>query len=76
MKHLKRASLILAMVALGACSQNGLGGMGGGPHDGGAADGQGDASNPASPAYFQQSIGDRVFSRWTNQPSMPRPRLR
>ena len=62
MKHLKRASLILAMVAMGACSQNGLGGMGGGgPNGSGAADAQGDASNPASPAYFQQSIGDRIF---------------
>ena len=61
MKHFKRASLILAMVALGACSQNGFGGMGGGPNGNGAANAQGDPSNPASPAYFQQSIGDRVF---------------
>ncbi|MBR9767602.1 MAG: peptidoglycan-associated lipoprotein, partial [Rhodobacteraceae bacterium] len=61
MKHLKRVTLILAMVALGACSQNGFSGMCGGPNGSGAANAQGDPSNPASPAYFQQSIGDRVF---------------
>jgi len=74
MKHLKRASLILAMVALGACSQNGLGGIGGGRNDSGASDAQGDASDPASPAYFQHLLAIACFSRWTNQRSMPRPR--
>ena len=61
MKHLKRASLILAMVALSACSQNGIGGLTGGQDSAGASNAQSDASNPTSPAYFQQSIGDRVF---------------
>jgi peptidoglycan-associated lipoprotein len=61
MKHLKRASLILAMIALGACSQNGAGGFGRGYGGSSATDAQSDPSNPASPAYFQQSVGDRIF---------------
>ncbi|MDF0599845.1 peptidoglycan-associated lipoprotein Pal [Psychromarinibacter sp. C21-152] len=59
----------LALIALGACSNpDRFGGDGAGPN-GGITDpdaydstgGLNDPSNPASPAYFSEAIGDRVL---------------
>ncbi|MEM9851233.1 MAG: peptidoglycan-associated lipoprotein Pal [Pseudomonadota bacterium] len=59
-----RAALILgAALALGACADfrgDGLGGDGG-PGSGAGGVVPGGASDPASSAYFQQTIGDRVL---------------
>lgn len=63
MKTLINAALILATLGLAACNNpdrfgNGAGGPGGpGGIDSGAL---GSASDPRSPAYFQQTIGDTV----------------
>ena len=56
MKLLVKSTLVVAMLGLAACSQAGLGGNG--------ASGQygaGGNYDPASPEYFNQTIGDRVF---------------
>jgi peptidoglycan-associated lipoprotein len=66
--------LIVAALALGACQNPDRFGSGGSGADGGAngangginggaIDGSnlGDPSNPASPAYFNQTVGDRVL---------------
>jgi peptidoglycan-associated lipoprotein len=53
------ALLLTAVLALGACAQ---GGMRGNDVDLNAANsGLGSASDPSSPAYFNQTIGDRVL---------------
>jgi peptidoglycan-associated lipoprotein len=59
-----RASFVLALVVVSACSNNNAGRWASDGADG--ADGangyaQGSASDPASPAYFQQTVGDRVY---------------
>lgn len=60
-----RAILLVAALALSACSQNERFGdsANGGAAAGAGAGGMvpGSASDPASPAYFQQSVGDRVL---------------
>ena len=60
-----RASFVLALVVVSACSNNNAGRWASGGTDDGAngANGyaQGSASDPASPAYFQQTVGDRVY---------------
>ena len=62
MTYTSRAILLFAALALGACTNAGRFGdddavvMGGG-----AGAGAGDPGNPASPAYFQQAVGDRVL---------------
>ena len=75
MAYLSKAMLLIALTGLAACNNpdrysggglGGTGGLGGGGGLGGAgggiiSSGLGDASNPASPAYFAQTIGDRVF---------------
>jgi peptidoglycan-associated lipoprotein len=55
-----RTLAIVAVLFLAACADGDrFGGAGG---DGiGATGGLGSPSDPASPAYFQQSVGDRVF---------------
>ncbi len=58
MKLLLKSTLMVAMVGLAACSQAGLGGNGASGQYGAGADGNYD---PASPEYFNQTIGDRVF---------------
>jgi peptidoglycan-associated lipoprotein len=54
-----RAVLVAAVLALGACAQGGLG------NDDAinlnAAGGAGSVNDPTSPAYFTQTIGDRVL---------------
>jgi peptidoglycan-associated lipoprotein len=56
MKHLTRAVLLTSVLALAACSNPGRFG-----DDTVNLNGPGSASDPASPLYFQESIGDRVF---------------
>jgi peptidoglycan-associated lipoprotein len=60
MKKLKNAILVSALVSVSACSNSGN------PFDGSSNDpifghNMGDVSNPTSPAYFQEAIGDRVL---------------
>jgi peptidoglycan-associated lipoprotein len=56
-----RAMIVTSVLALAACSNPGFGNedvyLGGNP--GGAADGT--VQDPRSPAYFQQTVGDRVL---------------
>lgn len=59
MKLLVKSSLMVAMLGLAACSQAGLGGSGAGGMNGAGA--MGGNFDPASPEYFNQTIGDRVF---------------
>lgn len=54
-----KAAVISAVMVLGACS-NATGWNGDGSVAG-AAGAPGSASDPASPAYFQETVGDRVF---------------
>jgi peptidoglycan-associated lipoprotein len=49
-----------AILGLGACSDR-FGGAGSGAGAGGGAGGAGSPSDPSSPAYFQQAVGDRVL---------------
>lgn len=73
MKLMSSALMIAAAVTLSACKNpdrygdgsgaggadgTGAGGINGGAISGGAL---GDPSNPASPAYFNQTVGDRVW---------------
>lgn len=62
MKMTTRALMLTSVLALAACSNNGFGNddvyLNGNPND---ALNSGDASDPRSPLYFQQSVGDRVF---------------
>lgn len=58
MKLLVKSTLMVAMLGLAACSQAGLGGNGASGQYGAGAGGDYD---PASPEYFNQTIGDRVF---------------
>lgn len=63
MTHLYKAIFIVAALGLGACTNpDQLGGNGAGTGTGTGMDGPVDpASNPSSPAYFSQTIGDRVL---------------
>jgi peptidoglycan-associated lipoprotein len=56
MKHLTRAVLLTSILALAACSDPGCFG-----DDTVNLNGSGSASDPTSPLYFQESVGDRVF---------------
>jgi peptidoglycan-associated lipoprotein len=58
MKLLVKSTLMVAMLGLAACSQAGLGGNGASGQYGAGAGGN---YAPASPEYFNQTIGDRVF---------------
>lgn len=67
---LPKALLLVAALALTACKNpdkygsggdGGAGGAGGTGGDGVSTSGLGDASNPASPAYFNQTVGDKVW---------------
>lgn len=70
MLNLNKAVLLVAALGLAACNNpnryaNGGAGANGAAGAGGAggisSQGLGDASNPASVAYFNQSVGDRVL---------------
>jgi len=63
MTHSKALLVFGLILGLGACAQPGLNdGAGGGlaPAGAGVA-GSGGADDPTSPAYFQQTVGDRVL---------------
>ena len=60
MKKLKNAILVSTLSILAACSNSGNP-FGGNSNDEFFGNNMGDVSNPTSPAYFQQAIGDRVF---------------
>lgn len=65
MKYLPQTLLLVALLGLSACNnpdRYGAGGPGGAGGAGGIdSSGLGDASNPRSLAYFQQTVGDRVL---------------
>jgi peptidoglycan-associated lipoprotein len=68
MRHLGKAALVAGALALSACGANdrfGGTGMDDGAMAGAGAGGTGvvpgSASDPTSPAYFQEAVGDRVF---------------
>lgn len=65
MNFLPKALLVVTLLVLAACNnpdRYGAGGPGGAGGAGGIdSSGLGDASNPRSVAYFQQSVGDRVL---------------
>ncbi|MDQ2090169.1 peptidoglycan-associated lipoprotein Pal [Marimonas arenosa] len=63
MTYLAKPLLIVAALALGACTDAGRFGKDDPAAAGGAGSGMvpGSASDPASPVYFQQTIGDRVL---------------
>ena len=60
MKKLKNAILLSALGAVSACSNSGNP-FGGSSNDPIFGNNMGDVSNPTSPAYFQEAIGDRVL---------------
>ncbi len=60
MKKLRNAILFITLWMLAACSNSGNP-FGGSSTDTVFGNKMGDVSNPTSPAYFQQAIGDRVF---------------
>ena len=60
MKKLKNAVLLSALVSVSACSNSGNP-FGGSSNDPIFGSNMGDVSNPTSPAYFQEAIGDRVL---------------
>ena len=60
MKKLRNAILVSTLSILAACSNSGSP-FGGSSNDTFLGNNMGDVSNPTSPAYFQQAIGDRVF---------------
>ena len=61
MKILKTAALFAVLAALGACTNADRFGPGGAGGAGGAGGIAGSVSDPTSPAYFNQTIGDRVL---------------
>lgn len=61
MKFVARAILVTSVLALAACTDGGRFGDDVYLNGGGAAAGAGSADDPASPLYFQQTVGDRVL---------------
>ncbi|WP_413720879.1 peptidoglycan-associated lipoprotein Pal [Silicimonas sp. MF1-12-2] len=61
MNILKTAALFAVLAALGACTNADRFGPGGAGGAGGAGGIAGSVSDPTSPAYFNQAIGDRVL---------------
>jgi peptidoglycan-associated lipoprotein len=65
MTYLTKALLLVAVLATAACNANanrfGAGGAGGAGAGGIGMAGLGSPSDPNSPAYFNQTIGDRVL---------------
>lgn len=58
MNLISKSMMVVALVALGACTDPAQFGGGSG---GGDTAGQGAAGDPASATYFQQTVGDRVW---------------
>ncbi len=64
MPRFSHALLLLAALAVGACTNPdrfGPGSGAGGPGSGITGAGLGDVNDPRSPAFFQNRVGDRVF---------------
>ncbi len=65
MTYLSKTMILVAGLALAACTNpdrfEDQAGLGGGGFGAGAGAGAGSVSDPTSPAYFQQAIGDRVL---------------
>ncbi len=62
MKHLKKIMLLIAVLGVSACTDPGRFGPGAGGAGAGAGAGLGAAaSDPRSPEYFRQTVGDRVL---------------
>lgn len=64
MSYLPKAMLLIAVLGLAACNNPdrfGAGGAGGAGAGGIDSSGLGGANDPRSVAYFQQTLGDRVF---------------
>ncbi len=63
MTHFTKALLIVAALGLSACKNPDRYGAAGDPNANGAINGQGlgGANDPTSVAYFNQTLGDRVF---------------
>jgi peptidoglycan-associated lipoprotein len=65
MSYISKSLLLVAVLATAACNANanrfGTGGAGGAGAGGIDTAGLGSPSDPASPAYFNQTIGDRVL---------------
>ena len=61
MKFVVRAILLTSVLGLAACTDGGRFGDDVYLNGGGMGAGAGSADDPASPLYFQQTVGDRVF---------------
>ncbi|HCQ65359.1 MAG TPA: peptidoglycan-associated lipoprotein Pal [Rhodobacteraceae bacterium] len=61
MKHLVTATLLVGALALTACDKNSRFGKDGALGAAGANGALGSVSDPTSPAYFNQVVGDRVL---------------
>jgi len=61
MKHLVTATLLVGALALTACDKNSRFGKDGALDAAGANGALGSVSDPTSPAYFNQVVGDRVL---------------
>lgn len=61
MKHLMKAMLVVGVLGTVAACTNPPGRFDNPPGAGGAGVVPGSASDPTSPAYFQQTVGDRVL---------------
>lgn len=64
MNILPKAALLTAVLALGACANSPFDRSGGGAGDGAGAGNNGistSALDPSSPAYFNQTIGDKIL---------------
>ncbi len=64
MKHLKKIMLLIAVLGVSACTDParfGPGAGGAGAGSGAGAGLEGAASDPRSPEYFRQTVGDRVL---------------
>ena len=61
MKHIVTATLLVGALALTACDKNSRFGKDGALDGAGANGALGSVSDPTSPAYFNQVVGDRVL---------------
>ena len=60
MRYITRAALLILVMGVAACTNPGRFGAGGDAANGAGAV-PGSAADPTSPAYFQQTVGDRVL---------------